>query len=61
MLENLRQVALIESTESSNRIEGVVADNKRLRAIVEEKVKPTNRPEAEIAGYRDVLTQKSVI
>lgn len=55
MLENLRQVALIESTESSNRIEGVVADTKRLRAIVEEKVKPANRSEAEIAGYRDVL------
>jgi Fic family protein len=55
MLENLRQVALIESTESSNRIEGVVAEHKRLRAIVEEKVKPANRSEAEIAGYRDVL------
>jgi Fic family protein len=55
MLENLRHVALIESTESSNRIEGVVADHKRLRAIVEEKAKPANRSEAEIAGYRDVL------
>lgn len=55
MLENLRQVALIQSTESSNRIEGIVADDKRLRAIVEEKVKPANRSEAEIAGYRDVL------
>ena len=55
MLENLRQVALIQSTESSNRIEGIVADDRRLRAIVEEKVKPANRSEAEIAGYRDVL------
>ena len=55
MLENLRQVALIQSTESSNRIEGIVADDKRLRAIVEEKVKPANRSESEIAGYRDVL------
>lgn len=55
MLENLRQVALIQSTESSNRIEGIVADGKRLRAIVEERVKPANRSEAEIAGYRDVL------
>lgn len=32
MLENLRQVTLIQSTESSNRIEGIVADDKRLRA-----------------------------
>jgi Fic family protein len=55
MLENLRQVALIQSTESSNRIEGIVADDRRLRAIIEEKVKPANRSEAEIAGYRDVL------
>ena len=55
MLENLRQVALIQSAESSNRIEGIVADDKRLRAIVEEKVKPANRSESEIAGYRDVL------
>ena len=55
MLENLRQVALIQSTESSNRIEGIVADDKRLRAIVEENAKPANRSEAEIAGYRDVL------
>ena len=55
MLENLRQVALIQSTECSNRIEGIVIDDKRLRAIVEEKVKPANRSESEIAGYRDVL------
>jgi Fic family protein len=55
MLENLRQVALIQSTESSNRLEGVIAEDKRLRALVEEKVKPINRSEAEIAGYRDVL------
>ena len=55
MLENLRQVALIQSTESSNRIEGIVADDKRLRAIVAERAKPANRSEAEIAGYRDVL------
>src|ERR671916_516405 len=27
MLDNLRQVALIQSTESSNRLEGIVADN----------------------------------
>ena len=55
MLENLRQAALIQSAESSNRIEGIVADDKRLRAIVEENAKPANRSESEIAGYRDVL------
>lgn len=56
MLENLRQVAMIQSTESSNRLEGIVADEKRLRALVAEKTTPTNRSEAEIAGYCDVLS-----
>lgn len=55
MLENLRRVAIIESTESSNRIEGIVAEHQRVRDIVEHKVEPKNRSEAEIAGYRDVL------
>ncbi len=54
-LENLRQVAMIQSVESSNRIEGVTADAKRLADLVREKTTPQNRPEGEIAGYRDVL------
>jgi Fic family protein len=55
MLENLRKVAIIQSTESSNRLEGITADYKRIKELVEEKTTPTNRPEGEIAGYRDVL------
>ena len=55
MLENLRHVAMIQSTESSNRLEGITADIKRIKALVEEKATPANRSEAEIAGYRDVL------
>jgi Fic family protein len=54
-LENLRQVAVIQSVESSNRIEGVTASKERLEAIVLEKTTPQNRSESEIAGYRDVL------
>ncbi len=54
-LETLRQTAIIQSTESSNRIEGVTAPLKRIRALVREKTTPKNRPEREIAGYRDVL------
>ncbi|MGA8809080.1 MAG: Fic family protein, partial [Thermoanaerobaculia bacterium] len=49
--------ATIESTESSNRIEGVVASPERVRAIVGKGAAPSNRSEAEIAGYRDVLGQ----
>lgn len=55
MLENLRKVAIIQSTESSNRLEGITADFKKIKELVEEKTAPANRSEAEIAGYRDVL------
>ena len=55
VLETLRQTAIIQSTESSNRIEGVVAPHDRIVKIVQKKLKPANRSEQEIAGYRDVL------
>ncbi len=54
-LETLRQVAVIQSTESSNRIEGVTAPLARIQELVLQKTRPQNRSEAEIAGYRDVL------
>lgn len=55
VLEALRQSAMIHSVESSNRIEGVVAKRGRVKQIVVEEAEPRDRPEAEIAGYRDVL------
>ena len=48
-------VAKIQSTDASNRIEGIYTTDERLKAIVQEKVKPRNRNEEEISGYRDVL------
>ena len=54
-LETLRQVAVIQSTESSNRIEGITAPLTRIRQLVQQKTTPKDRPEQEIAGYRDVL------
>ncbi len=54
-LETLRQAAMIQSAESSNRIEGVTAPLERIRAIVDRKARPRDRSEQEIAGYRDVL------
>lgn len=54
-LETLRQAAIIQSTESSNRIEGITAPLKRIQALVAEKTTPRDRSEREIAGYRDVL------
>jgi len=46
---------MIQSTEASNAIEGIVATNTRIRQLVQEKTMPRNRDEQEIAGYRDVL------
>jgi DNA-binding FadR family transcriptional regulator len=54
-LEQLRLVAEIQSTESSNRIEGVIAPRKRIEELVAQKTTPQNRSEQEIAEYRDVL------
>lgn len=55
ILESLKKTALIESSESSNRIEGIVAPRNRVQKIVLETTEPRNRPEQEIAGYRDAL------
>lgn len=54
-LEVLLEVAKIQSTGASNRIEGIFTTDARLEEIVKEKVKPKNRSEQEIAGYREVL------
>jgi Fic family protein len=54
-LESLRQAAVIESTESSNRIEGIVAPRHRIEALVLKPTAPRDRSEQEIAGYRDAL------
>ncbi|GIM48534.1 cell division protein Fic [Collibacillus ludicampi] len=55
VLEALRQVAIIQSTESSNRIEGITISTNRLERLLKERLAPENRSEAEIAGYREVL------
>ena len=55
-LERLVEIAKVQSTESSNAIEGIVTTNTRIRQIVEDKTTPKNRDEQEIAGYRDVLS-----
>ncbi len=55
VLEALRENAVIQSIESSNRIEGVVAPLERIRDLVAHRTTPANRSEQEIAGYREVL------
>lgn len=54
-LTHLVEIARIQSTEASNRIEGIYTSNERLQKIVKDKTTPQNRSEKEIAGYRDVL------
>lgn len=55
ILNTLKDVAIVQSAESSNRIEGIYTSNKRLREIMDNKIEPRDRSESEIAGYRDVL------
>jgi Fic family protein len=55
LLTGMLEVAKIQSTESSNKIEGIATTQARLREITLTKSAPRNRDEQEIAGYRDVL------
>lgn len=55
VLETLKQIAIIQSTESSNRIEGIATAPQRLQLLMADKVSPRNRSEQEILGYREVL------
>ena len=55
VMDSLRELAVIESSESSNRLEGITAPRKRVRALVAQTTRPKDRSEQEIAGYRDVF------
>lgn len=54
-LTRLVEIAKIQSTEASNKIEGIVTTSTRMKQLFEEKTTPRNRDENEIMGYRDVL------
>ena len=54
-LNRLVEIAKIQSTESSNQIEGIITTNSRLKQLVENKTTPRNRDEQEILGYRNAL------
>jgi Fic family protein len=56
VLEVLAAISKIQSTEASNKIEGIVTTKDRIDALLKLKSKPLNRNEEEIAGYRDVLS-----
>ena len=54
-LEKLMEIAKVQSTEASNKIEGIVTTSTRIQQLCMDKTTPRNRDEEEIMGYRDVL------
>lgn len=54
-LKALREHALIESAVSSNRIEGVEVDQKRIKTLMFGAPAYKDRDEEEVAGYREAL------
>lgn len=54
-LKALLQMALVQSAESSNRIEGVTVEPGRLRPLVLGGAKPRDRSEQGVRGYRRAL------
>ncbi len=55
ILDKLVEQAKVESVESSNRIEGIDVKHERVIDIVQQQSTPRNRPEEQVAGYRDAL------
>lgn len=55
LLKVMREMALIQSVESSNRIEGVTVQPERLKPLVIGNVRPKDRSEEEVQGYRKAL------
>ena len=55
-LTTLLEIAKIQSTEASNKIEGIYTSDERIKLLAMDKTSPRSRDEQEIAGYRDVLS-----
>src|SRR3989338_160412 len=57
LLTRLLEIALIQSVETSNRIEGITVAVDRLEPLVIGNSKPRDRAEHEIHGYRQALNR----
>ena len=55
VLQGLMEVALIQSSASSNAIENITVAPGRATELVQDKTTPQTRSEEEVAGYRKVL------
>ncbi|MFT4606215.1 MAG: hypothetical protein ACI9W4_002963 [Rhodothermales bacterium] len=60
-LEALRKHAIVESVESSNRIESIGSPRDRIEGLGQKRFAPQNRSEQEIAGYRDALAGERLL
>lgn len=54
-LPPLLNLTRLQSTKSSNRIEGICTSDERLKKLAQDKTTPHTRSEQKIAGYREVL------
>lgn len=57
ILKNLVEISIIQSTQSSNKIEGIVTTDARIQELLQKKSAPINRDEEEILGYQEVLSE----
>lgn len=55
VLNALLEIAIVQSAESSNRIEGVVVEPSRLKPILLQNSPAKSRSEEELVGYRKAL------
>ncbi len=54
-LEKLVEIVKIQSTEASNKIEGIITTSTRIKQLMQSKTTPKTTDEQEIMGYRDIL------
>ena len=54
-LKSLLYKTVIQSVESSNRIEGITIERKRLAPLLNGEIKPLERPDKELLGYKRAL------
>ena len=60
-LDRLIELSKIQSTESSNEIEGIVTTNRRFVQLMKDKTTPKNRSEKEIKSLQIRCTGRSSI
>ena len=57
-LTQLVEIAKIQSTEASNKIEGIYTSDARLKALVKDKTTPKTRNECEIAAVASCIATR---